>query len=511
MLGAGGMGEVYRAIDSRLRREVALKTLSQSATGDDLRRQRFEQEARAVAALNHPNIVGIYDVGASGEVTYLISELVDGESLGSILRRGPLPLRKLLDIAVQVADGLAAAHAAKIVHRDLKPDNVMLTREGRAKILDFGLAKQTGIATAAGDQTLTSHQTIPGMILGTISYMSPEQATGRPLDHRSDQFSFGLILYEMAAGRKAFEKKESVQTLAAIVSEPPPPIDVALPQPLQWTIDRCLAKEPEGRYESTRDLYQELRTVRDHLPETTSAAVKPVARASGEARAWRWWKAGALALIAAFVSGTLVSGKRDASVGSYRFTPFGVDQKAQRDPIWSPDGKAIAFAGHNGGNPEVFVRYVDSPTAVRVTKIPEDAKPLAWSPDARRIFFLSHREPAGVWSIAVVGGEPQPVLALPPENMTVIWEAVSIAPNGRDLVAMRTGADGVVSLWISSPIGAALNPYTPAPFATPNAQNTPRVRFSPDGSKVLLYLNRGRDGEEAWLIPYVRQGQHQHE
>ena len=230
------MGEVYKARDTRLNREVALKTLPPEWAGDAGRRSRFEQEARAVAALNHPNIVGIYDTGAEGGIAYIVSELVAGESLRPLLRRGPVPVRKLLDVAVQIADGLAAAHAAKIVHRDLKPDNIMLTPEGRVKILDFGLAKQSAIPVAADEETLTVRQTEPGMIVGPVNYMSPEQATGKPVDPRSDQFSFGLVLYEMAAGKRAFEKKESVQTLSAILTEEPEPIAAKIPPPLraQW-------------------------------------------------------------------------------------------------------------------------------------------------------------------------------------------------------------------------------------------------------------------------------------
>src|SRR5947209_1769236 len=269
-LGAGGMGEVYRARDPRLGREVALKVLPSSVAFDPARRARFEQEARAAAALNHPNIVGLHDVGEAEDVFYIVSELVPGETLEAILERGPAPVRKLLDLAVQIADGMAAAHAARITHRDLKPANIIVTPEGRAKILDFGLAKQAALAAAPPDETLTVQQTEPGMILGTVAYMSPEQARGKPADHRSDQFSFGLILYEMAAGRKAFEKPESVQTMSAILTEDPPPIERNIPTPLRWAIDRCLSKDPADRYESTRDLFQDLRHLRDHLAETSN-------------------------------------------------------------------------------------------------------------------------------------------------------------------------------------------------------------------------------------------------
>src|SRR5215831_5947916 len=278
-LGAGAMGEVYRARDPRLGRDVALKILPPAFATDAGRQARFEQEARAAAALNHPNIVGIFDIGAAEGSFYIVSELVSGETLAALLEQGPLPFKKLLDIATQIADGMAAAHAARIIHRDLKPANIMIAEDGRAKILDFGLARQASAAAAASDATTTIHQTTAGMIVGTVNYMSPEQARGKEVDTRSDQFSFGLILYEMASGKRAFERPEAVQVMSAILTEDAPPLDSKIPPPLRWTIERCLAKEPRDRYESSRDLFQELRFLRDHLAEatlTSSIAIAPV-------------------------------------------------------------------------------------------------------------------------------------------------------------------------------------------------------------------------------------------
>jgi serine/threonine protein kinase len=204
-IGAGGMGEVYRARDTRLGREVALKILPPEVAGDASRRQRFEREARAVAALNHPNIVAIYDVALEDRTAFIVSELVQGETLRAVIQRGPVPLKRTMDIAVQAADGLAAAHAAHIAHRDLKPENIMLTAECRVKILDFGLAKTIGRGPAQKDATQTIGATEPGTILGTVSYMSPELASGvAEVDGRSDQFSLGLIVQELITGKKAF-------------------------------------------------------------------------------------------------------------------------------------------------------------------------------------------------------------------------------------------------------------------------------------------------------------------
>src|SRR5580698_4265869 len=278
-LGAGAMGEVYRARDSRLGRDVAIKILPADVSADPGRRARFEQEARAVAALNHPNILGLYDIGKEGGISYLVTEYVAGETLAALLERGPLATRKLLDIAVQIADGMAAAHAARITHRDLKPLNIMVGADGRVRILDFGLAKQAE-ASLDPDATQAVGHTQPGMILGTVNYMSPEQARGAPTDYRSDQFSFGLILYEMAAGKRAFERPESVQTMSAIIAEDAPPIQQNIPDPLRWVIDRCLAKDPADRFESSRDLFQNLRSLRDHASEISVARAPAAAPVS---------------------------------------------------------------------------------------------------------------------------------------------------------------------------------------------------------------------------------------
>jgi eukaryotic-like serine/threonine-protein kinase len=270
VIGFGGMGEVYRAHDSRLNRDVAIKVLRGDGTAIAALRNRFEREARAVAALSHPNIVAVYDFGIEGDQQYIVSELIEGESLRSLIKGKPVPVRKLVEIASQVAEGLAAAHAAGVVHRDLKPENIMVTKDGRAKILDFGLARQTQPASeakAGPDETLVpgamkvENLTDVGAILGTAAYMSPEQALGHNSDFRSDQFSFGLILYELADGKQAFAKGSSVEVMAAIVREEPPPLGEKLPAPLRWVIDRCLAKDPEQRYESTRDLFRDGRRV----------------------------------------------------------------------------------------------------------------------------------------------------------------------------------------------------------------------------------------------------------
>jgi eukaryotic-like serine/threonine-protein kinase len=285
-LGAGGMGEVFRARDTRLNREVAVKVLPAAVASDPERLKRFEKESRAASALNHPSIVTIYDIGQTDGVSWIAMELVDGKTLRELLASGALPVKRLLQLATSVAEGLAKAHEAGIVHRDLKPENVMVNRDGLVKILDFGLAKlsSTGSGSGEGSQLPTMTGTTPGVVVGTVGYMSPEQASGEALDPRSDQFSFGSVLYEMATGKRAFLKKTAIDTLSAILNTEPDPIaqlNPELPAPLRWIVERCLAKDPDQRYASTKDLARELETVRDHLSEASLSAVAPGAGRRG--------------------------------------------------------------------------------------------------------------------------------------------------------------------------------------------------------------------------------------
>ena len=284
-IGAGGMGEVYAARDSRLDRRVAIKVLSADLASDGAHLARFQREAKAASSLNNPNIVTVYDVGESEAVSWVAMELVEGKSLADLIAEGPLPARKLLDLAGQIADGLAAAHDAGIVHRDLKPANVMITREGLVKVVDFGLARafQRNGGERTQATTETSPPTLTGDIVGTAGYMSPEQARGEPVDFRSDQFSFGSVLYEMATGRRAFKENTRIDTLSAVLHDDPEPIArlrPGIPAPLRWVVERCHAKAAADRYESTGDLAREIRGIREHLSEVSgSAAVEePAAR-----------------------------------------------------------------------------------------------------------------------------------------------------------------------------------------------------------------------------------------
>ena len=237
------MGQVWKAQDQRLGRTVAVKILPESSAAD--LRIRFEQEARAASALQHPNIVSVFDIGTEGGVPYIVSELVEGETLRALLLKGPLALRRSLEIASQIAGGMSAAHQAGITHRDLKPENIMIAPDGRAKILDFGLAKRSTATTGKRpDNSTETYLSEPGTILGTANYMSPEQARGLAVDYRSDQFSFGIVLHEMLSGHQPFKRDSTPQTLAAIIAEDAPPLPSPVPVPLKWVVERCLEKEP---------------------------------------------------------------------------------------------------------------------------------------------------------------------------------------------------------------------------------------------------------------------------
>ena len=272
-LGAGGMGEVYRARDSELPRDVAIKFLSDPFVTDPARLARFATEARAASALNHPNILTVHDVGEADGQPFIVMECVEGKTLREVIGRAAMAPKAMLDIGVQIADGLAKAHATGIVHRDLKPENVMVTEDGLVKIVDFGLAKPPAFDADAGGtdvETRPGSPTVRGAILGTVGYMAPEQACGGAVDHRADQFALGAILYEMATGRRAFDCPSAVETLAATLDREPESVaalNPAVPAPARWLIERCLSKKPKERYASTEDLARELRAIREHLGE----------------------------------------------------------------------------------------------------------------------------------------------------------------------------------------------------------------------------------------------------
>ncbi len=467
LIGTGGMGEVYKARDTRLNRTVAVK-VSKERFSD-----RFEREARSIASLNHPHICSLYDVGPD----YLVMEHIVGDSLRAVTE-----IRKLLDIAVQIADGMAAAHAAGLVHRDLKPDNIMITREGRVKILDFGLARQTAATTAttATDAiTRTISVTQPATIVGTVRYMSPEQARGLDLDARTDQFSLGLVLYEMSAGRPPFQRETAAEVMAAIIREEPEPLPVTVPAPLRWTIARCLAKDPGDRYASTRDLYLELRMMRDRLSDslTANAAVSPVRRRV-------LFGLALLGCSAVFVYFQRTQVRPD----TLRYTPFATSGCRERSPSWSFDGRTLAYVCDVDGIAQVFTRATDSPLAAQVTNENEPAVAPFWSADGSQLYF---QKGPSLYVTSAAGGAPQ----------LLVTDAIfgNLSSDGRRLAFLRptTGA-----IWLARADGSEARQYHGKNF--PPRVRTGALRFSPDGAYLAaLVIPDSSSGStlDLWTIP----------
>jgi len=402
-LGAGGMGEVYRARDTRLGRDVAIKVLPESFARDPERLRRFEQEARTIAALNHPNLLAIHDVGEHGGTRYLVSELLDGENLRAVLNGGALPQRKALEYAVQIAQGLAAAHEKTAIHRDLKPENIFLTRDGRVKILDFGLAK---LARPGGDTseeatlgTAASPETSPGVVLGTVGYMSPEQVRGQAADHRSDIFALGTILYEMLSGRRAFRRDTSAETMTAILKEDPPELSNSALQvspALDRIVHRCLEKSPELRFQSAKDLAFAL----EGISGTTGSATALRAVA---AKKWPLPLPALLGVAAALAVGLALGGavlvsrwwspRREVlqfEINAPEKTVFNV-RGISGPPVISPDGRTLAFvplAEGPAGSRSLWLRSLDATEARKVAGSEEASYPF-WSPASRDVGFFA--------------------------------------------------------------------------------------------------------------------------
>ena len=489
-LGAGGMGVVYRARDTRLHRDVAIKILLDAGL-DSERQRRFAQEAIAASALNHPNIVTVYDVGVEGDVPYLVSELIDGSSLRAEMNRGHVPLKRMIDIAHQIAEGLAAAHDAGLVHRDLKPENVMVTDDGRVKIVDFGLAKTQDDDSLVGMPTTT--QTAAGLIVGTVPYMSPEQARGGKADFRSDQFALGVMLYEMTTATHPFKRDTAVQTLSAIIADEPPDLaqlNPIVPVAVRWLVRRLLAKNPRERFAHTADLAADLRNIRQYLAEATATA----AAAAAPSRA-RWQvRAAAVALIvaAAFITGRALA-TEDSSVRFDRFMPFANDAGYQGSPAWSPDGKTIAYVAEINGVIQVFTRTLGSSMRTQITNTSFDCHDPFWSPDATRIYYHSlARDKDALWYVSPGGGAPEVLI----EGAT----QAAISPDGNTLVVLREESTEAVSmgLWVSSPPGSEPRRFSRGGLATPSAlwgdlaqggtYSNGYLKFSRDGSKLLAWL-----------------------
>ncbi len=473
LLGAGGMGEVYRARDTRLGREVALKVLPPSFASDPERLRRFEQEARAVAALSHPNIVAIYDVGQSDGTSWLVTELLEGESLREILERGAVSHRKAIAWATQVANGLAAAHARNIAHRDLKPDNIFITRDGHAKILDFGLAKAIEKPGTTVDATLTvaGAATNAGMVMGTVGYMSPEQVRGATVDCRTDIFSFGAVLYEMLTGQRAFKRDTAAETMTAILNEEPPEfVDSGqrIPPALERIVRHCIEKSPDHRFQSARDLAFDL----ESISSLTGSA--PVAAAKGRTR--RVWVAPVL--VAALVLAAGLTGWRLAVAlhGAHgaRFHQLTYRRGTMDNARYAPDGRSVIYtAAWEGAKPEIYTVPIDGsgghPLGIA------NARLLSVSRQGQLAVALA---PKVVSTLLSPGGLARVAQDTAPRPEIENIQAADFSPEGSGVAIVRFVPNGFLCQ-LEYPIGKVL--YTAPAIAS--------VRFSPNGKYIAFDIH----------------------
>ena len=412
LLGAGGMGEVYKARDTRLGRMVALKVLPPDKVADPERKARFLHEAKAASALNHPNIVTVYDIACEGGVDFIVMEYLPGKPLSALVPRSGMPLAEALKCAVQMADGLATAHAAGIVHRDLKPANIIVGDTGNVKLLDFGLAKLSGAAEESeATRTIEMHHTQDGAILGTAAYMSPEQAEGRTVDSRSDIFSFGVMLYEMVTGQRPFRGDSSLSILSSVLREEPQPprqIVTDLPPEIERVILRCLRKDPARRFQHTEDLKVALEELRDDTISGSLTGVQapvtlPTKRPPGV------WIAAGLLLIAVG-AGSVWMGLRHHAQNDAPMTAVPLTSYAGTvdDPSFSPDGNQVAFSwdGEKQDNVDIYIKLVGPGNPLRLTTDAGADRYPAWSPDGRSIAFIRYtpaKSPA-IMLIPALGG-----------------------------------------------------------------------------------------------------------
>jgi Tol biopolymer transport system component len=430
-IGEGGMGEVYRAGDERLDRNVAIKVLPEEVASDFDRLRRFEREAKAVAALNHPNIVTIHSVEEAGGAHFITMELVEGKTLSELIPRKGMPIAKLLGIAIPLANAVSAAHEQGIIHRDLKPDNLMMNNEGLVKILDFGLAKlREDEEEAPGITKLpTQSATQPGRIAGTAAYMSPEQAEGKPIDQRSDIFSLGIVLYEMATGLRPFTGDSAASTLSAILRDTPPSVtelNPALPPLLGRIVRRCLVKDPERRFQNVKDLRNELEELRQDL--ASGEMLEGVVAAPPPTR-WRWALVAAGAAVAAVVATSLIRqpGREGSAPIRGEFAQLTSLAGQEYFPSLSPDGEFLVYSGLTSGNSDIYLLRVGGENALNLTEgSPEDDTQPALSPDGKQIAFRSERQGGGIF---VMGATGESVRRLTEHGYNPAW-----SPDGGEIV-----------------------------------------------------------------------------
>ena len=495
-LGAGGMGEVYRARDPRLGREVAVKVLPASFCGDADRLRRFEQEARAAGALNHPGILAVYDVGTHEGTPFLVTELLEGATLRDRLAGGAFSPRKAIDFAVQIAHGLAAAHEKGIVHRDLKPENIFICRDGRAKILDFGLAKLC--APEPGDPTATlslDNQTATGTTLGTAGYMSPEQVRGEKSDQRSDVFSFGAVLYESLSGQRAFAGRTAADRASAILKDDPPDLPATgktIPASLDRIVRHCLEKSPEQRFQSARDLAFHLESTSSISGTGPTPSIKFAKPGSG--RLSHWMQTSLVVALAAVVCAAgawWFRGRAQLAPRTVKFLRLTDFAGMEESPAFSPDGKSVAFVSDSTGSRQIWVRLLAGGPPLQITNGAGSHLEPRWSQDSTAIIYFTP-PPEGnaqgtLWEVSALGGTPRQLVSS--------MSGADVSHDGKRLAFFRLNGNQM-ELVVADSDGS--NPRVVTHAATTFSYRLPR--WSPDDSTIAYLHNEDLWNDDIFLV-----------
>ena len=492
-IGSGGMGEVYRALDTRLQRAVAIKLLSNDLADSEARR-RFQREAQMASALNHPHIVTVHDIGEHDGRQYLVAELVDGGTFAVWLNSERHSWRQTVELLVGVADGLAAAHDAGILHRDIKPANILISKTGYAKLADFGLAKliEEFSPTTVSSQALTEIATKPGIVMGTIAYMSPEQVSGRPLDGRSDIFSFGVVLYEALAGQRPFSGATDLELLQTIVHAPPYPLSDKLPVALRLVVEKALEKDPADRYQSMREIVVDLRRVlrksEDAIREGQDTTV-PVSRR----RYWSTALAVASLAIGAIAGGFWVGPTRGLRTSSGRPERLTDLEGIEQSPAISPNGKAVVFTSLVDGRRQIFSRLRATGGPVQVTRDDFDHFFPRWADDDRLIYFRQGSEgnSGGLWEVPwVPGGAARPITASDGEG--------DVSHDGRLIATLRRDAEGHTLVVVDRHTGETVQvtrlPGSGYPYENP--------RWSPNDKQIAVVGRSDLNTTKVYVLNY---------
>ena len=490
-IGAGGMGEVYRAHDPRLGREVAIKVLPASVTTNPERLRRFEQESRAAGALNHPNILAVYDIGSQDGAPYQVTELLEGSTVRDVIGVAPLSVRKAVEYAGQIAHGLAAAHEKGIVHRDLKPENIFVCSDGRVKILDFGLAKLS--ETDSDEQTATSLQGVQtgaGVVLGTPGYMSPEQVRGQKADRRSDIFSFGAVLYEMLSGQRAFRGPTPADTASSILKDDPPELQTLsknIPAVMDRIVHHCLEKNPEQRFQSARDLAFHLESSSTVSDSAASFSLPP------ERRGTRlWWVAAVLLIAAAAAGAWRFYGSKPVPRAAVSFLRLSDFAGLEESPAFSPDGKSVAFVSDSTGSRQIWIRLLAGGPPLQITHNEGDHLEPRWSQDSTALLYYTPphegNEQGTLWEISALGGTPRQ-LAAAMSGADISREGGSLTffrLNGTNIELVASARDG------SSP-RVLMQTVTNFSYRQP--------RWSPDGKTVAYIHSLVNWADDIYTVP----------